>query len=89
DEDLKISLYDKDGFLLCEDYDGERKPFIRRGDGDFNSGEGHKLERDQEKHKVEVLKRMFGNEYFYGLGETTGHINKKGYSYIGWNSDNP
>ena len=27
--------------------------------------------------------------YFYGLGEKTGHLNKKSYHYVNWNTDNP
>ena len=27
--------------------------------------------------------------YFYGLGERTGSLNKKGYHYRNWNTDDP
>ena len=36
-----------------------------------------------------VAKKMQENAAFYGLGEQTGHLNKKGYHYLNWNTDNP
>ena len=27
--------------------------------------------------------------YFYGFGERTGSLNKRGYHYINWNTDDP
>jgi alpha-glucosidase len=32
---------------------------------------------------------MEDDMYFYGLGEKSGHLNKKGYHYVNWNTDNP
>ena len=32
---------------------------------------------------------MKGNEYFYGFGDKTGPLNKHGYQYEMWNTDDP
>ena len=86
---FKVNIYNSKGEILCRDYRGEREPFIRRG-SDFSlaSEEGHKLEGHQE-FKVYVSKVMEDDMYFYGLGERTGSLNKKGYHYRNWNTDDP
>lgn len=90
-EDFKVDFYDKEGSVLCEDYRGKRDPFVRRGNNivEIAEAEGHKVSKNTESQKVEVLKKMVGDEYFYGFGEKTGHLNKKGYHYQMWNTDNP
>lgn len=88
-KDFKVDIYDLNGNELCIDYRGERKPFERLGDSTFLEAEGHHVEKDSEPHKIQVVKKMFGNEYFYGLGDKTGHLNNRGYGYEMWNTDDP
>lgn len=88
-DDFKVDFYNKDLEILCEDYRGKREPFIRRGNGNLAEAEGHKVERNYEKHTIEILKKMEGDEKFYGLGDKTGHLNKRGYDYEMWNTDDP
>ena len=84
-----IDIYDCNGNVLCEDYRGERKSFVRRGEGDIASGEGHQINKVVGRLNIEVVKKMDGDEFFYGLGDKTGHLNKKGYHYKTWNTDDP
>lgn len=84
-----VDFYDKNDNLLCEDYRGSRDPFIRRGNVSIAEEEGHKTESASENHSITVIKRMIGDESFFGLGDKTGHLNKKGYSYEMWNTDDP
>ena len=44
---------------------------------------------EKSDYKVYVSKKMEDDMYFYGLGEKSGHLNKKGYHYVNWNTDNP
>ncbi|WP_055669652.1 glycoside hydrolase family 31 protein [Desnuesiella massiliensis] len=88
-EDFKVDFYDKQGRVLCEDFREERDPFIRRGNVSIAEEEGHNVETNNEKHKIEVIKKLFGDEKFYGLGDKTGHLNKRGYNYEMWNTDDP
>lgn len=39
--------------------------------------------------EVRCFKRLFPDEQFYGLGEKTGGLNKRGSQYTMWNSDRP
>ncbi|MFI5360220.1 MAG: TIM-barrel domain-containing protein, partial [Halanaerobiales bacterium] len=86
---FKVDIYNREGKLICADYRGERRPFPRRGNLAKIEEEGHTTVRHWGKHRIEVLKQLSGGEYIYGLGETTGHLNKKGYRYIMWNTDYP
>ena len=78
-DNFKVDLYDSSGKILCEDYRGEAEPFARRGAEDIAiaAEEGHKIEAEERKCKIEVLKKMDEDMFFYGLGEKTGHLNKK------------
>ncbi|SHJ70540.1 alpha-glucosidase [Anaerobranca californiensis DSM 14826] len=87
--EFKVDFYDLQRNILCADYLGEREPFIRRGVGNLAEEEGHKINKVRDKLAIEVLKELEGNEYIYGLGDKTGHLNKKGYHYKMWNTDDP
>ena len=39
--------------------------------------------------KVKCYKKLFNDESFFGLGEKTGGLNKKGSQYTMWNTDHP
>ena len=84
---FKVNFYDKNGKILCEDLKEEREPFFRRGNKNIMVEEGLSSENNSEKHKIEIIKKMFGDEKFYGLGDKTGHLNKRGYGYEMWNTD--
>lgn len=88
-DDFLIDIYDKDENILCRDYRDKREPFIRRGNNlSLAMEEGHDL-NDKEEYKIFIPKIMEDNMYFYGLGERTGSLNKKGYHYRNWNTDDP
>ncbi|GGN99268.1 glycoside hydrolase family 31 protein [Saccharibacillus kuerlensis] len=84
-----VDFYDAVGTPLCLDYRGSRDPFLRRGNVDIAEGEGHEAMRTTGHHKIQILKAMEGGEKFYGLGDKTGPLNKKGYEYEMWNTDDP
>jgi len=88
-DDFKVDIYDNLGNVLCKDYREDRNTFIRRhGNLDILALEGHKVVKDS-KYKVMISKKMEEHTFFYGLGEQTGHLNKKGYHYKMWNTDDP
>ena len=88
-DEFKVDIYDKEGTLLCADYRGESKPFERRyGDYMLAEAEGQTFSGEVD-YKVYVSKKMEEDMYFYGFGEKSGHLNKKGYHYVNWNTDNP
>ncbi len=88
-DNFKVDFYDSDLNPVCMDYCGKREPFERYGLGANAGAEGIKLENVVTEYNVEVRKMLLGDECFYGLGETTGQLNKRGYYYEMWNTDQP
>ena len=91
DENLKISVYDQENNLLIVDYDGKRKPLDRGITSEqekLAESEGHEITKKQ-ANAVEVVKTLDQDEHFYALGDKTGFLDKRGYEYDNWNTDNP
>ncbi len=86
-----VDFYNKDGEEVCGDYRGERKPLERVSPEVLKllEEEGHSAEGGGEKHAFEVLKKLDTFTHFYGLGDKTGFLDKRGYDYEMWNTDNP
>lgn len=85
-----VDFYKADGTVLCRDRREARK--VRAGLSDelkaLKEAEGHSVE-EEGAGAVEVVKCMEGGEAFYGLGDKTGFMNKRGYEYVMWNTDDP
>lgn len=90
-DEFKIDIYDKDGHVLCRDYRGKRTPriTISKESVELMKKEGHRVALSKDKYEIEVVKEMGQTVAFYGLGDMTGFLNKKGYAYELWNTDNP
>lgn len=90
-DEFKIDIYDKEGRALCRDYRGKRTPriTISKESVELMKKEGHRVALSKDKYEIEVVKEMGTNVAFYGLGDMTGFLNKKGYAYELWNTDNP
>ena len=99
--DFKLDIYHFDK-VLCEDYKGKRNPFKRHAISTYETeedkqkakelslAEGHESKDEDFKHyKIEILKTNNQNNLYYGLGEKTGFLNKAGYEYEMWNTDEP
>lgn len=88
--EFKVDIYNKENKLICEDYRGDREPFVKNCAGrlDIAMQEGHKP-TDHMDYKVFMPKKLEDDMYFYGFGERTGHLNKRGCHYINWNTDDP
>ncbi len=85
-----VDFFDEKGEVVCSDYRGERKPLQVVSDEMLKilASEGHKADR-RTGHAFDVLKQLRGDEHFYGLGDKTGFLDKRGYDYEMWNTDNP
>lgn len=85
-----VDFYDGKGNAVCMDYRGKRKPLKVVSDEMLKvlASEGHKTDRGMD-HAFDVLKQLQGDEHFYGLGDKTGFLDKRGYDYEMWNTDNP
>lgn len=88
-DDFKVDFYTLEGSAICLDYRGERTPLLRRGSRGQAAEEGIRVEEDAKPMAIEVMKVMSDTDKFYGLGEKTGHLNKRGCYFENWNTDNP
>lgn len=90
-DEAKVDVYDREGNPICIDYRGTRTPIqaIDRQMLEFMEQEGHSVKGTAGEHAIQIIKQMDGDESFYGLGDKTGFLNKRGYEYMTWNTDNP
>jgi alpha-glucosidase len=88
-DEFKVDFYNSNYELLCSDYKGQRVVSKQPDQAAVNLGamEGHAAVSNKATHKIEVIKTLEGDEAFYGLGDKTGFLNKRGYEYEMWNSD--
>lgn len=91
DSDYHTFIKDKKGTLLCADYIGPLKEAesLSSQEREQMIQEGHIVHDGEDECKFQIVKQLFGDEIFYGLGDKTGFLNKRGYDYTMWNSDNP
>ena len=85
-----VDFYDEKGNAVCQDYRGERQPLQVVSDEALKilASEGHKADRGMD-HAFDILKQLPEDAHFYGLGDKTGFLDKRGYDYEMWNTDNP
>ncbi len=91
-DDFSFKFMDKFSDELLSSYDGTRT--ILGGLSEealaLLIAEGHLFNADQYKnHKVQQLFKLNPEDRFYGTGDKTGFLNKRGYAYENWNSDIP
>ena len=88
---LQTVIRDNRGNILCADYTGTlRSPeSISLEEREQMIQEGHVVHTGQDTCQFQITKQLFGDEAFYGLGDKTGFLNKRGYDYVMWNTDNP
>jgi alpha-glucosidase len=95
DAERHVDAYDAYGHALALDYREARVPLDRGTDKeheDLAAAEGHTLATDSEAQNqtyYEVVKALAPSEHFYGLGDKTGYLDKRGYAYKNWNNDHP
>ena len=90
-DDFFVDFYLLNGRVLCRDYRGERTPLYRTSETrvDLLIAEGHEVLAEEKPDAFSVAKIMEGDEAFYGLGDKTGPLDKRGYEYDMWNTDEP
>lgn len=90
DTDYYVDVYDMTRKPIVLDYrkDLAKVEELNSEQVEVLSGEGHAV-HGKEEQELYVAKQMDGEECFYGLGETTGFMNKRHYEYVMWNTDDP
>ncbi len=90
-DDFKFVFTDKYGDEILSSYDGDRKKYETLSEEDLGlvESEGHQMAFMQKEHVVQQLFKLNSEDRFYGMGDKTGFLNKRGYAYQNWNSDIP
>lgn len=89
--DFLVDIYE-DGVLVCSDYKGARidNSTLTKEQQKLLSLEGHMTESKEKKdERIEIVKVLKPGDAFYGLGDKPGCLNKRGYAYENWNTDDP
>lgn len=87
----KLDIYYK-GKLVLSDYEKARKKSEKNPYEDLAIAEleGHTVGKDEEKtDAVTIIKKLGKDDAIYGLGDKPGCLNKRGYLYVNWNTDDP
>lgn len=87
----KLDIY-YNGKLVLSDYEKARKKSEKNPYEDLAIAEleGHTVGKDEEKtDSVTIIKKLGKDDAIYGLGDKPGCLNKRGYSYVNWNTDDP
>lgn len=92
DETFHIDFFTADGRPLSEEYRKMRIPPYREPSSaeEFASWEGHEqpVSRENANWRFQCVRKLYDNDCIYGLGDKTGFLNKRGYAYEMWNTDN-
>ena len=91
DDALHLQISSSDGTVLCSDYTGslQEAESLTEEEIEQMRQEGHVVHAGDDACRFQITKKLFGDEAFYGLGDKTGFLNKIGYDYTMWNTDNP
>ena len=86
-----VDFFDREGREVCMDYRGERRLLERVSPerARLLMAEGHGAELEEPERAFQVVKRLEKGTHFYGLGDKTGFLDKRGYDYEMWNTDDP
>lgn len=89
DEKLNV-LIKKSGEAYFEEYTKDASVYSDEKDFSLAELEGHKREEELKTFKTQISLSIFDkNDKFYGLGDKAAHLNKRGYEYVSWNTDDP
>lgn len=91
-DDFDFTFLDKYGDELLSSFNGSRKlkETLSEKSMSLLAAEGHDVSDLKSKdYNVQVLFKLRDEERFYGMGDKTGFLNKRGYAYENWNSDIP
>jgi alpha-glucosidase len=92
EDDFLVDIFSANGKCLLRDYRGEVRNRQRLSEKTLAlvQAEGHEISAETDGTRpVQTFKCLGQEDCFYGLGDKTGFLNKRGYEYENWNSDIP
>nr|WP_225420367.1 glycoside hydrolase family 31 protein [Lapidilactobacillus bayanensis] len=92
DQDGYLDIFNEHDQVVLADYRGQREKTVvqfSEEQQELLKAEGHVVVKQSTASKLEVVKVLNTNDHFYGLGDKTGFLDKRGYTYDNWNTDEP
>lgn len=88
-ENQKLDIFYQ-GVLVLSDVERTRQETgIAEEDTELAKLEGHAGGSDEAGYASAIVKKLGKEDAVYGLGDKPGCLNRRGYVYVNWNTDNP
>ncbi len=90
-DNFYVDFLNADGTPVCCDWRGERQvlPVASPKMKELMAQEGHFPDDPNDRRTIEILKAVSPDDHFYGLGDKVGFMDRRGYGYETWNTDDP
>ena len=90
DDSMRITVRNLDGVAVYADYEGDAAVY-ESGDDDNSIAalEGHKVDKKNGGFSAKVDVYLDANAAVYGLGDKAAAVDRRGYEYVQWNTDDP
>ncbi|MCH5158055.1 MAG: alpha-glucosidase [Clostridiales bacterium] len=89
DEKKRLTVRNGDGAVVYSDYAGDSVVNADDGDNSIAELEGHKVEKKIAEFSAKIDIRLDDGAAVYGLGDKAAAVDRRGYEYVQWNTDDP
>lgn len=87
--DGRLRIARSDGKTVFEEYDGDATVYAEDKDFSLASLEGHKKENVRRDYRTQINIKLADGDCVYGLGDKAAGVDRRGYEYVQWNTDDP
>lgn len=88
-ENQKLDIFYQGVLVLSDVERTGQETGILEEDTELAKLEGHAGSGDEAGHTSAIVKKLGKEDAVYGLGDKPGCLNRRGYVYVNWNTDNP
>lgn len=88
-ENQKLDIFYQGVLVLSDVERTGQETSILEEDTELAKLEGHAGGGDEAGHTSAIVKKLGKEDAVYGLGDKPGCLNRRGYVYVNWNTDNP
>ena len=88
-ENQKLDIFYQGVLVLSDVERTGQETGIAEEDTELAKLEGHAGGGDEAGHTSAIVKKLGKEDAVYGLGDKPGCLNRRGYVYVNWNTDNP
>lgn len=88
-ENQKLDIFYQGVLVLSDVERTGQETGIAEEDTELAKLEGHAGGSDEAGYASAIVKKLGKEDAVYGLGDKPGCLNRRGYAYVNWNTDNP